>query len=363
MRGRPDPQLSMLCALNPEELIPAQHPIRAIKSVVDAALVNIDAQLEAMYAEGGRPSVPPERLLKAMLLMAFFSIRSDRQLCEQVRYNLMYRWFLDMNMTDVVWDRTVFSHNRERLIEHRVARELFASVVGQARERGLVSEEHFSVDGTLIEAWSSMKSFRPKDENDDDQDSNGWGNFRGTKRSNDTHESKTDPESKLMRKGLGKEAKLSYSGHVLMENRNGLVVDIRVAEANGTAEREVAIEMLGDLGRHGITVGADRGYDTRDFIRRCRGLGITPHVAQYRHGNGRRRSAIDARTTRHPGYSTSQRIRKRIEETFGWMKEYGGLRRTRFKGRSRTDLLATLVATALNALRVAKLSEPVEAST
>ena len=348
----------MLCALNPEELIPAQHPIRAIKSVVDAALGDIDPQLEAMYSERGRPSVPPERLLKAMLLMALFSIRSDRQLCEQVRYNLMFRWFLDMNMTDAVWDRTVFSHNRERLIEHEVARELFGSVVGQARERGLVSEEHFSVDGTLIEAWSSMKSFRPKDESDDDQDGNGWGDFRGTKRSNDTHESKTDPESKLMRKGLGKEAKLSYSGHVLMENRNGLVVDIRVAEANGTAEREVALEMLEQLGKHGITVGADRGYDTQDFVRRCRQLGITPHVSQFRKGEGRRGSAIDARTTRHAGYAVSQRVRKRIEETFGWMKEFGGLRRTRFRGRSRTGLLATLVATALNALRIAKLSDP-----
>ena len=299
----------MLCALNPEELIPAGHPIRGIKRVVDTALADIDAQLQEMYSERGRPSIPPERLLKAMVLMALFSIRSDRQLCEQVRYNLMFRWFLDMNMTDAVWDRTVFSHNRERLIEHDIARELFGSVVEQARQRGLISEEHFSVDGTLIEAWASMKSFRPKDEDDSNEPpaggskSNRWTDFRGNRRSNETHESKTDPESRLMRKGLGKEAKLSYSGHVLMENRNGFVVDIRVAEANGTAEREVALEMLS--GRNASTVGADRGYDTRDFVKQCRAQGVTPHVAQYQRGAGRRSSAIDGRTTRHPGYAIS----------------------------------------------------------
>lgn len=358
----------MLCALNPADLIPREHPIRAIKKVVDTALAEIDPQLTAMYASGGRPSIPPERLLKAMLLMALFSVRSDRQLCEQIRYNLMFRWFLDMTMTEAVWDRTVFSHNRDRLIEHRVARELFGAVVAQARAQRLMSEEHFSVDGTLIEAWASMKSFRPKDESEDDNEppsggskSNRWSDFRGTKRSNATHASTTDPESKLMRKGLGKEAKLSFSGHVLMENRNGLVVDIRVAEANGKAERAVALDMLSELSPGRRTVGADRGYDPRDFVEGCRALGVTPHVAQFTKGRGRRGSAIDARTTRHSGYKASQRIRKRVEETFGWMKQFGGLRRTRFRGLARTDLLAVLSATALNALRIARMTIPLAA--
>ncbi len=351
----------MLCALNPESLIPAKHPIRGIKRVVEASLLDIDGELEAIYSTGGRPSIPPERLLKAMLLMALFSVRSDRQLCEQVRYNLMFRWFLDMNMTDSVWDRTVFSHNRERLIEHEVARKLFGAVVEQARQSGLMSEEHFSVDGTLIEAWGSMKSFRPKDEDASDEPPSGgsknnrWADFRGTKRTNSTHASKTDPESRLMRKGFGKEAKLCFSGHVLMENRNGLVVDIRVADANGTAERDVALEMLSRVRTPGATVGADRGYDAREFVAGCRAMGVTPHVARYQKGKGRRGSAIDGRTTRHRGYAISQRIRKRIEETFGWMKAYGGLRRSRLRGRARTGLLATLSATALNALRIAKL--------
>lgn len=225
-----------------------------------------------MYSTHGRPSIAPERLLKAMLLMALFSVRSDRQLCEQIHYNLMFRWFLDMEMTEKVWDRTVFSHNRERLLEHNIARALFGSVIEQARAARLVSEEHFSVDGTLIEAWASMKSFRPKDEDDNDDSSSGsagsksnrWVNFRGHKRSNSTHESKTDADARLMRKGRGKEAKLCYSAHVLMENRNGFVVDIEVAHATGTAEREQALAMLGRLGPKAKTVGADRAYDTRD---------------------------------------------------------------------------------------------------
>ena len=268
-------------------------------------------------------------------------------------------------MTEKVWDRSTFSHNRDRLIEHDIGRALFGAVVKEAKRRKLMSTEHFSVDGTLIEAYASMKSFRPKDESDSDDDqgaggstgsrSNRWVNFRGKKRSNDTHESKTDPDARLMRKGYGKEAKLSYSGHILMENRNGLVVDLRIEKATGYAERDAAIDMLESLGgTKRITVAADRGYDTKDFSARCRAIRVTPHVAQ----NTSRRSSIDERTTRHEGYKWSQRIRKRVEEPFGWMKTIGGLRRTRFRGIPRTTLAATLTLTALNILRIVNLSPP-----
>lgn len=352
----------MLCVLNPEDMVPSDHPLRAIKKVADEALRKVDEQLGAMYSSHGRPSVPPERLLKSMLLMALYSIRSDRQLCEQLQYNMLYRWFLDMDMAGDVWDRSTFSHNRERLLEHDIARSLFGAVVQQARRRGLMSDEHFSVDGTLIEAWASMKSFRPKDGDDDRKgppDSNGWSDFKGTKRSNETHESKTDPEAKLLRKGLGKEAKLCFSGHALMENRNGLLVDFELTSATGRAEVEAAATMLERAKRsRPITVGADRGYDSREFVATCRSHNATPHVAQYKRGEGRRGSAIDARTTRWPGYGASQKVRKRIEEIFGWMKVVGGLRRSRFKGQQRTGLHALLVATTYNLLRIARLSHP-----
>ena len=292
--------------------------------------------------------------------MTLYSVRSDRPLCEQVQYNLLFRWFLDRTMTERVWDRTVFSHSRDRLIEHEVARALFGAVVEEAKRQHLMSSEHFSVDGTRIEAYASMKSFRPKDEEDSSDDdpgggskSNRWVNFRGPKRSNKTHESKTDPDARLMRKGYGKEAKLSYAGHLLMENRNGLVVDVHVNHATGYAERDAALEMLCALpGQRRKTVAADRGYDTRDFVEPCRARGVTPHVAQHTS----RRSGIDARTTRHEGYKLSQRIRKRIEEAFRWAKTVGGLRRTRFRGLRRTSFLATMTFTALNPLRIAKLS-------
>lgn len=353
MRGRQDRQISMLCALNPEELVPEDHPLRGVKELADAALRELDAELEAMYASHGRPSIPPERLLKSMLLMALYSIRSDRQFCEQLRYNLLYRWFLDMDMTEAVWDRTTFSHNRERLLEHDVARALFGTVVERARKRRLTSSEHFSVDGTLIEAWASMKSFRPKDsDDDDDSDNNGWSDFRGTKRSNATHESRTDPESKLARKGKGKEAKLSYSGHALMENRHGLLMDFELKHATGRAEIEAAAAFIQRVpGNHRITLAADRGYDCREVVDTCREYRVTPHIAPVEY----RRSAIDGRTMRHDGYWKSQRARKRIEEIFGWMKTIGGLRRTRFRGRRRTELHALLVGTAYNLLRLAKL--------
>jgi len=344
----------MLCVLNPEDLVPAEHPLRGIKELVDQALCDLDAELEAMYASHGRPSVPPERLLKSMLLMALYSIRSDRQFCEQLRYNLLYRWFLDMDMTEAVWDRTSFSHNRERLLEHDVARALFGTVVEQARERKLTSSEHFSVDGTLIEAWASMKSFRPKRSKDDDDgpDNNGWSDFRGTKRSNETHQSTTDPEAKLLRKGNGKEAKLCYGGHALMENRNGLLVDFELTQASGRAEIEAAAALIRRVpGSHRVTLAADRGYDCREVVQTCRAYRVTPHIAPV----GHRRSAVDGRTTRHAGYRASQKVRKRIEEIFGWMKTIGGLHRTRFKGRRRTELHALMVGTAYNLLRIAKL--------
>lgn len=339
----------MLCLVSPESRVPNDHPLRDLKRLADAALRELSPVFDAMYAETGRPSVPPERLLKSLLLIALHSIRSERQFCEQLEYNLLFRWFVDMDMLEVAFDASTFSRNRERLLEHEVATLFFATIRKQGA--GLMSGEHFSVDGTLLEAWASMKSFRPKDDNDDDN--NGWGDFRGQKRSNDTHESKTDPEAKLMRKGNGREAKLCFAAHALMENRNGLLVALELSEANGTCERETALSMLEEHAPAGATVGADRGYDTRDFVERCRGADVTPHVAQFE--NARRSSAIDRRTTRHRGYAISQQIRKRIEQVFGWIKTVGGLRRTRFKGRARTQLAAHMVGAAYNLLRIAKL--------
>lgn len=361
MRGRVDGQISLLCPLNPEELIPDAHPLREIKVLIDEALSELDADLTSMYASLGRASIPPEQILKSMLLMALYSVRSERQFCEQLRYNLLFRWFLDMDMTASVFDRSVFAHNRDRLLEHSIARKLFGEVVENAKRKGLVSRDHFSVDGTLIEAWASMKSFRPKDEEDTDDSGgptskgggrNRWRNFRGKKRKNDTHESTTDPEAKLMRKGKGKEAKLSFSAHAMIENRSGLVVDFEITEANGTAERDVAIAMLDRLPDRGrrITLGADRGYDTKDFVAQCRTRNVTPHVAM------KTNSAIDRRTTRHASYVTSQRIRKRVEEPFGWLKSFGGLRKVRFIGISKVNLQGLMATIALNALRIGKLA-------
>lgn len=341
----------MLCLVSPESRVPTDHPLRAIRRLADEALRALSPEFDAMYAETGRPSVPPERLLKASLLIALYSIRSERQLCEQLEYNLLFRWFLDMDMMEPAFDATTFSKNRERLMDHDVAAAFFFAIRQQASD--LMSREHFSVDGTLIDAWASMKSFRPK--HDDDSDNNGWGDFRGQRRCNDTHESKTDPDAKLYRKGRGREAKLCYAGHALMENRHGLLVDLCVSEANGYAERETAIDMLREhVGAH-ATVGADRAYDTRDFVAQCREIGATPHVAQYEHA--RRRSAIDGRTTRHVGYEISQRMRMRIETIFGWLKSVGGLRRTRYRGRRKTQFAAYLAGAAYNLLRVARLRE------
>lgn len=359
MRGQPSNQSSMLCLMSPESRVPQNHPLRAIKRLADEALDQLGPVFDRMYSSTGRPSVPPESLLKASLLMALYSVRSERLFCEQLDYNLLFRWFLDMDMVQPGFEHSVFSKNRQRLLEHEVAGRFFAVVVEQAQQAGLMSREHFTVDGTLIEAWASLKSFRPKDGKGGPRggtgSSNRWVNFRGHKRRNDTHESTTDPESKLMRKGLGKEAKLSFSAHALMENRNGLLVDLRIAEANGYAERDEALRMLDESlpGQRRVTLGADKGYDFRDFVQRCRDRNVTPHIAQ-RTGIYRR-SAVDGRTTTHSGYAISQRIRKRVEEIFGWAKTVGQFARTRLKGVARTQQVAYLVGAAYNLLRMAKM--------
>ena len=353
MRGKAPKQSSMLCLLSPEDRVPQDHPLRKVKVLADAALTALSPTFDAMYSETGRPSVAPERLLKAMLLIAFYSVRSDRQFCEQLDYNLLFRWFLDMDMVEESFDATTFTKNRQRLLEHDVAGLFFRQIVQQARSAHLISHEHFSVDGTLIESWASMKSVRPKDEDDDDNDGNGWSDFRGTKRTNDTHASKTDPDAKLMKKGIGREAKLCYEGHALMENRNALLVDMMVTEANGYAEREAAVSMLDrSLPRQRrITLGADRGYDARSFVGQLRSRGVTPHVAQVT----ARRPALDARTTRHSGYAVSIRARMQIEKVFGWMKTVGGLRRARLRGMPMVQLTAYLTGAAYNLLRMGRL--------
>jgi len=350
----------MLSLVTPDQRVPREHPLRKVKALADAALAALSPTFDAMYSKVGRPSIPPERLLKATLLMAFYSVRSERLFCEQLDYNLLFRWFLDMDGVEESFDHSTFSRNRQRLLEHEVAAKFLAEVVKTARGAELMSDEHFTVDGTLIEAWASLKSFRPKGEDPKDRPppddrGNPTVNFHGEKRSNETHQSTTDPEAKLARKGNNQPAKLSYLANALMENRNGLIVDLRVEPATGYGERVGALAMLDehvpDL--DGITLGADAGYDTADFVSACRGRGITPHVAQTR--DKRRRSAVDGRTVRHSGYNVSQRIRKRVEEIFGWTKTIACFRKTRFRGQARTQLAAHLVAAAYNLLRIAKL--------
>lgn len=360
MRGTDTKQASMLSLMTPEKRVPANHPLRRVKELSETCLKELSPLFDGMYSNVGRSSIPPERLLKASLLMAFYSVRSERLFCEQLDYNILFRWFLDMNMDEPSFDHSTFSKNRDRLIAHDVGREFLATIVAQAKTHGLMSDEHFTVDGTLIEAWASLKSFRKKNENSEDRPppddpGNPSVDFHNEKRSNETHESTTDPESRLAKKGRGKEAKLSYSQHALMENRNGLLVDLRIAEADGIAERQVALEMIEQrLPRTTrITVGGDKGFDTRDFVEVCRWLGATPHVSQ--NITERRDSNIDARTTRHPGYEISQRIRKRVEEIFGWEKTVGNFRRTRFRGRERTSLASYFLGAAYNLLRMGRL--------
>jgi len=351
MRGdeRRQPDLFLLGTL--EERIPDNHPLRSVRAMTDMALEALSSRFDEMYSDKGRPSIPPEQLLRALLLQALYSVRSERMLVEQLEYNLLFRWFVGLGMNDRAWNHAVFSKNRERLLAGDVAEEFFACVVEQARTMRLLSDEHFTVDGTLIEAWASHKSFRPKDGSDDD----GEGGFRGSKRCNDTHRSTTDPEAKLYRKSRGREAKLSYLGHVVIDNRHGLAVDATLTEANGRGEREAALEMAARLPGEGrVTLGADKGYDARDFVEGLRELEVTPHVAQ---NTSRRRSRIDGRTTRHDGYEKSQRKRKLVEQVFGWMKTTGGLRKTRHRGREKVEWMFTFTAAAYNLVRIRNLME------
>lgn len=359
MRGKGKQQTTMLSLRTPGDLVPRDHPLRRVKDMADAALAALSPVFEGMYSRVGRPSIPPEQLLKATLLMAFYTVRSERLFCEQLGYNMLFRWFLDMGIEDAPFDHSTFSLNRERLLEHDVARQFFMAVTHQASEAGLMSKEHFSIDGSLIDAWASVKSFKKKDTDDKpppDDKGNPTVDFHREKRSNATHESTTDPDAKLARKGKGKEAKLSYSLNGLVENRNGLLVNLSVMSADGYAERDAALMMLEESvpAERRATAGGDKGYDSKDFVADSRALGITPHVAQYI--DSHRGSAIDGRTTRHPGYAISQRFRKRIEEVWGWMKTVGGFRKTRFKGRERTELAAYMVGAAYNLLRMANLA-------
>jgi len=358
MRGQRNPQLTMLAFIELEERVPTVHPLRTIKRLADEALAELSPTFDRMYAENGRPSIPPERLLKASLLIALYSLRSERAFCEELEYNLLFRWFLDMDPLEPSFDATVFTKNRERLLKHEVGQQLFDEVVGRAHARGLLSDEHFTVDGTLIEAAASLKSFKSKDGDPptDGDPGNPSVDFHGEKRSNKTHQSTTDPEARLYKKGKGKEAKLCFMGHALMENCHGLLIDFQVTQATGTAERDMVLKLLDEAKErrfHPRTLGGDKGYDTRDCVDDMRDRRVTPHVAQ---NTSRRRSAIDGRTTRHPGYAVSQRIRKRVEEIFGWMKTVGGFRRTRYRGLDRIGLAGYLVGTAYNLVRLSRLA-------
>ena len=365
MRGHVDPQAQLFTTISPEKRVPKDHPIRTIKVLADEQLVELSPVFDRMYAEGGRYSVPPERLLKAQLLIALYSVRSERQFCERLDYDLLFRFFLDMKLDDESWDPTTFTKNRERLMEHEVARLFFEGVVRRAKGMDLISKEHFTVDGTLIDAAASLKSFRPKGEKPEDRPppddpGNPSVNFRGEKRSNETHESTTDPEARLARKGDGKEAKLSHSAHVVMENRHGMCVDIQVAPADGFAERREALGMARRLRRRGFkpkTLAGDKGYDKGSFPQDVLNLGITPHIAINEKGGAANSPA--RRFVKRAGYAASQHVRKRVEEIFGWMKSVGGFRRTRFKGRERTQWWAHCVGAAYNLLRMSRMVEMV----
>ncbi|MCW6512756.1 IS5 family transposase [Lichenifustis flavocetrariae] len=356
MRGTDEQTGSLFSYQSPESMVPGDHPLRVIRSVVNAALERLSPEFSQLYSPYGRASIAPEKLLRALLVQAFFGVRSERQLMEQVRYNMLFRWFIGLSMDAPVWDVTVFTKNRDRLLEGEIARSFLLAVLADPKVKPLLSDEHFSVDGTIIEAWASMKSFQPKDGSDSlpsDPGRNGERDFRGEKRSNETHQSVTDPEARLYRKSDGQPAKLCYLGHVLMENRNGLIVDAELTQATGWAERaaaEAMVETTAPAG--GVTLGADKGYDTKAHVANLRDLGVTPHVAQ---NQKNRCSAIDGRTTRHPGYAISQCIRKRIEEPFGWMKAAGGFRQTKHRGRERVGWMFTLRAAAYNLIRLPNL--------
>jgi transposase len=358
MRGRDKGSGELFSYVDLEQRVRADHPFRLIRETANAALEALSADFSALYSPLGRPSIPPEKLLRALLLQAFYSIRSERQLMERLEYDLLFRWFVGLGVDDPVWDHSSFSTNRDRLLDGEIAGKFLAAVLAQPRVRRLLSSEHFSVDGTLIEAWASMKSFKPKggpgNGDGDGSGRNTPADFKGEKRSNETHRSTTDPDALLYRKGPGMEARLCFIGHGLMENRSGLIVDARLTRVSGHAERLAALDMIAPLGERSrpITLGADKGYDTRDFVMELRELNVRPHVAQNISG---RRSAIDRRTTRHPGYGMSQRVRKRIEEAFGWIKTVAGLKKTRFRGLARVDLALTFAVAAYNLVRLPKL--------
>ena len=345
-----------------EDRVRADHPLRSIREIANAALAAVSGDFAALYSGMGRPSVPPEKLLRAMLLQAFYSVRSERQLMERIEFDLLFRWFVGIGIDDPVWDHSAFTKNRDRLLEGEIAAKLLEAVLSQPQVKRLLSSEHFSVDGTLIQAWASMKSFKPKQPpNNDGGPSGGRGDghnapadFRGQKRSNDTHQSTTDPDARLYRKGPGMEARLCFIGHGLMENRSGLIVDARLTRVSGHAERLAALDMVQHVADRpcAVTLGADRGYDAADFVEELRGINVRPHVAQNTSG---RRSAIDKRTTRHSGYAASQRIRKRIEEAFGWIKTVAGLRQTKLRGLPKVDWAFTFAAAAYNLVRLPKL--------
>jgi transposase len=353
MRGDDRYPDAMFSYIRPEQRVPADHPLRPIRAMVDRALREMSPEFARLYPKTGRPSIPPEQLLRALLLQLLYSVRSERQLMEQLDYNLLFRWFVGLTMDDVVWDPTVFTKNRDRLLRGDIARAFFERVLAQAKGQHLLSAEHFTVDGTLIEAWAGLKSFRPKGAlpAPPDDPGNPTVNFHGERRSNATHASTTDPEARLARKGNQHEAKLAYQGHVLMENRHGLVVDMCVTQATGTAERETALAFATNL-PPGATLGADKGYDTRDFVATLRTLGVTPHVAQ---NTTKRASAIDDRTTRHAGYAVSQRLRKRVEEIFGWLKTVALFRKTRHRGVRRVGWMFAFAAAVYNLVRIRNL--------
>ena len=363
VRGDSDEQGWMLLAITPDQKVPQDHPIRAIKPIVDRALLSLSPVFNRMYSKVGRPSIPPEHLLKASILIALYSIRSERQFCERLEYDLLFKWFLDQNIATPAFDASTFSKNRQRLLEHNVARQFFQAVLEEAGRRQLLSDEHFTVDGTLLESWASMKSVRPRDD-DAGPPRNSFKNpdvdYRGQRRTNQTHASTTDPQALLARKGRGKETKLCFAGHVLMENRNGMIVDIELSQATGRAERQAALQMLDRLRRkkRRLTLGGDKGYDTHDFVAELRRRQVTPHVAQNQNG---RRSAIDGRTTSHGGYQVSQRIRKRVEEIFGWVKTIGGGEKLRYIGIARNQLWSELTATGYNLVRMVRIERQLAA--
>ena len=356
MRGSDEQPGAMFSYVSLEDRVPPDHPLRAIRRITDRALALISPELGRLYIHFGRPSIPPERLLRALLLQALYTIRSERQLMEQLDYNLLFRWFVGLGIDDPVWVPTTFTKNRDRLLEGDVAAAFFAAVLMHAETARLLSDEHFTVDGTLLEAWASQKSFRPRD---DEPPSAGGGNptvnFHGQRRTNATHGSTTDPDARLYKKARGREARLGYLGHVLLEHRSGLIVDTAVTPADGYGERDAALVMIERRpGRHRLTVAADKGYDTRDFVTNLRAMRATPHVAQYA-PMPHRRSAIDGRTTRHPGYAVSQQKRKLVEQGFGWMKTVGGLRKLRHRGGPLVAWILTFTAAAYNIVRLRRL--------